>query len=793
MRRRLVHLSWATLTPIVLCATLLAFALPSTTAVAVAARAVVAGAAPLPSNVTVVSTPINTSFDVSLKVQNAAALSTYIAGLTNPSSPDYRHFLTTSEFASRFGAASSSVDALRTYLSNYGLHVGSLSKGHVVLHVSGSTRAIARAFATSVVTVRRDDGQLAAQFRGAATLPAAMASNVAGIGGFSSVVEPSSNLLRAHLNTSAKLPAACPATTDSGSTNTPTALPYGGYNVAQQAQLYGLTTQWQAGHTGVGQTIAVYELGQYDASDVSIFDQCYGLTPTLSKISVDGGPGGGISDEATLDVEEAIALAPGANIVVYQGPQGQNGPLDVFQNIADTNTATIVSTSWGTCEDDQSNDPAAEVPIFEQMATQGQTVLSASGDEGSSDCYGVSGVSNQKQLAVDDPASQPLVTGVGGLTVSNLVGPDQSVWKSGSGSNAGSGGGGESVLWTRPTWQNAAGITSADTMRLVPDLSVMGDPITGFVMYYSGTASGVCTNHSSQCGWQPVGGTSIGAPLVSALVATAAQACGVARLGTINPTLYSMATTGFVDVTAGSNDLFGEGGYSAAVGYDMASGLGSPKPGTFFTGLCPSAATAANSGVSPAALRAATGPTGASLSATVRTSANIVVPNASLVVNADGTSGAVTVDGDPASATTSGSATYNVTTNATGVADFTVASTTPQVVTITVTYQDTTVGTSTITFAAPAKPGRASIAKLSTLVGGFTLRVRAPANDGGSVITRYQYSTDAGERWVTLARGVRATTVRRLAKGHKYVVVVRAVNVAGPGPASPRRTIRTKI
>jgi len=68
-------------------------------------------------------------------------------------------------------------------------------------------------------------------------------------------------------------------------------------------------------------------------------------------------------------------------------------------------------------------------------------------------------------------------------------------------------------------------------------------------------------------GWNSVGGTSIGSPLVSAMVAVAAQACGIGRLGFINPSLYAMSSTGYDDVTTGSNDLYGVGEYSANVGY----------------------------------------------------------------------------------------------------------------------------------------------------------------------------------------------------------------------------------
>jgi len=63
-------------------------------------------------------------------------------------------------------------------------------------------------------------------------------------------------------------------------------------------------------------------------------------------------------------------MAPGAAIEIYQGPNNSSGPIDVYQQIADDDTASIVSTSWGTCESDPSGDPAAEQPIFEQMAAR---------------------------------------------------------------------------------------------------------------------------------------------------------------------------------------------------------------------------------------------------------------------------------------------------------------------------------------------------------------------------------------------------------------------------------------
>ena len=150
----------------------------------------------------------------------------------------------------------------------------------------------------------------------------------------------------------------------------------GGYTVQQQASLYGLTAEWTAGNTGVGQTIGVYELATYDASDVNTYDTCYGLAPTITSVSVDGGPtqsdnADNAPDEATLDVEETAALAPGAAIEVYQGTQNGAGPTDIYSEIASQDTATIVTTSWGICEADTDGSAQVEQPIFEEMAAAG--------------------------------------------------------------------------------------------------------------------------------------------------------------------------------------------------------------------------------------------------------------------------------------------------------------------------------------------------------------------------------------------------------------------------------------
>jgi subtilase family serine protease len=788
MRRDSLRLRWPILAITV---ALVGLALPTMNAAATDARVVVAGSAPVPTNVTVVHKAITTTFDVTLTPRGSTGLANYIASLSDTASANYRHYLTTAQFARRFGASATSVSAVRDYFDGFGLRVGGLSRGRLVLHVTGTTTDIAKAFATGVETVRRSNGVLAAQLDAKGTVPAPIAQHIAGVAGLSSVVQPSPNTVLSHVSSRATVATTCP--NDGGETST-TPNPDGGYTPFQFAQLYGLTSEWANNVTGSGQTIAVYELSRYDPGDLATYLNCYALTPTITPVSVDGGPTGPYDDEPTLDIEEVAAMAPGATIDIYQGPNNSNGPIDTYQQIADDDTATIVSTSWGTCESDPSGDPSAEQPIFEQMAAQGQTVVSAAGDAGSSDCNGIT----NNNLAVDDPASQPYVTGVGGLSVNDISPLSQSVWNTPvSSGNAGAGGGGVSSLWSRPSWQNAPGIAASETMRLVPDLSSDADPDTGFIQYFTGSSGGAC-QVNCVAGWNSVGGTSIGSPMVSSLIAVAAQGCGTARLGFINPSLYAMASTGFVDVTTGSNDLYGVGAYSAGVGYDEASGLGSPDGAAFFAGLCPPAFDATKSSFAVSKSSTALD-VPVNVTATLHNTDNNPLANALVSVTATNVNanGQVLIDGDRSSESTNGGASYTVTTNANGVAQFSVSGSEPGPIDVTVSYASQLIDKTTIQVTATAKttsksPGRATIAALSALVGGFELVVRAPSSNGGAAITSYQYSLSGGSRWISLARGATSIRVSNLAKGKAYRVSVRALNVHGAGAASSAKSIVTR-
>ena len=262
--------------------------------------------------------------------------------------------------------------------------------------------------------------------------------------------------------------------------------------------------------------------------------------------------------------------------------------------MVDDDTAKVISTSWGICESEGgSSTMAEENTIFQQAATQGQSVFAASGDDGSTDCQ------TTPALAVDDPSSQPFVTGVGGTTTTtDTAPPAQTVWNE-SAKEGGAGGGGVSAVHTMPSYQSGApaalnvinahssgtpcGAAPGSYCREVPDVSADADPYTGYVIYYDGE-------------WSGIGGTSGAAPLWAAFAAltNASSTCAGRPIGFANPALYKAAGTSyssdFFDVTCGTNDYtpdgYSGGLYPAGTGYDMASGLGTPNAAYLPATLC---------------------------------------------------------------------------------------------------------------------------------------------------------------------------------------------------------------
>jgi hypothetical protein len=522
---------------------------------------------------------------VSLQPRDAAALAAYAQGVSTPGSSRYHRYLSVAQFAQRFGPGVAAVASVRAVLEAQGLHPGALAANGLSLDVTASAGTMSTAFATSFERYRVAGGRTAFANTVAPALPASVSGLVQSVIGLDSLQVPHPAGLAKARRGRPQAHASAAAAPGEGSACS--AANDGGYTAADIAGAYGLSDLYAAGDGGSGTTVALYELEPYSASDVATYQSCYQTATPVTNVAVDGGAGTGSgSGEAALDIEDLIGLAPNASILVYEGPNSSNGPIDTYRAIVTQNRAKVISTSWGLCEPQETASGAAtENTLFQEAAVQGQTIFAASGDHGVKDCLKGKGATS---ISVDDPASQPYVTGVGGTSLT-AVGPppSETVWNSTWSTGTGAGGGGVSVLWGQPSYQSGVAIAqsavactgSGTSCREVPDVSADADIVTGYSIYAKGA-------------WSIFGGTSAAAPTWAALatLANASVACTGKTVGFANPALYQAARSGystyFNDVTGGNNSYGGLGGYSAAAGYDMASGLGSPKGGPLAAALC---------------------------------------------------------------------------------------------------------------------------------------------------------------------------------------------------------------
>lgn len=533
-----------------------------------------------------------------------ALLDRTLDGLYGPNAPADRRFLTSDEFARLFDLPAKRAK-LKEFARASGLTVDDSDErpGSLIVRASGPAAAVESAFGVRLSRYRAADGQVFRANDADPVVPAELTSRLGAVLGLSSYRGAKTPRL-ARRPASGARPAASPAAAPaalSGMTG-----PGGGLSPKDIKSLYGVSGTWD----GAGQTIALYELDGYLTSDVTLYEQnlfpAPHPNPTVTCVSADGACGlcgsnqnqacGSVSPasdngmiEAALDIDLAMALAPNAQILVYTAKNVSPDSLNLYSQIAADNLAKIVSISWG--EDQRSlgvAEMASENTIFKQMAAQGQSVFAAAGDSGAYDASGLS-LSYSGTLLVDDPASQPYVSGVGGTSLTGAVGGStaETVWNEGCSSasnpgvncaNNGAGGGGVANFsgdWPIPSYQ--AGVAAySSTNRNVPDVSLNADPITS---PYNICVGGTCNNCASSC-TTLIGGTSAAAPLWAALTAQLNQqraGAGGAPLGFPNTPLYQQATGSsyhslFNDVVGGNN-----GFYSAGAGYDNASGWGSFK------------------------------------------------------------------------------------------------------------------------------------------------------------------------------------------------------------------------
>jgi hypothetical protein len=540
------------------------------------------------------ASPINLT--IALEPRDPAALAAFALQVSTPGSSVYHDYLSPAQFAQRFGATAATVQAVESSLRAHGLQPRSASANRLSIPVTATAGELARSLSVGFDRVVLSNGRIAYANTSTPAFDASIAGRIQGVLGLDSLSVEQPLAIESK---GAQILRPTPQVVTGGPQPCAGATGVGLHTADQIASAYDLSPLYAGGDLGAGETVALFEEEGNFPSDVSMYQTCYGTSTSVSYQEVDGGPPAPVASshdglETALDIEDVIGLAPQAKIIVYQGPNNAAARYDTYTSIISQDTANVISTSWGQCESVRGSAAATvDNTLFQEAATQGQSVFASAGDDGSEDC-------GSSALAVGDPASQPFVTAVGGTTLS-AVGPrpTESVWNDSSISH-GAGGGGISTFWPMPSYQSGAPASlnvvnanssgtpcaapSGSYCREVPDVSADGDPQTGYAIYYNGA-------------WIGVGGTSAAAPTWASFIALAdaSSACAGAPIGFANPVLYRVAgasayASAFNDVTSGNNDYTTDGNTSglfpAGTGYDMASGLGTPVGSTLAGFLC---------------------------------------------------------------------------------------------------------------------------------------------------------------------------------------------------------------
>jgi hypothetical protein len=369
----------------------------------------------------------------------------------------------------------------------------------------------------------------------------------------------------------------------------------------QPATLRSAYSQLGGTTAGTGITVATVQFAPWRPSVLTTWAANKGIADPIAggrvtTVSVNGAPAtctaGNCTNsgevEVALDTEMILAAAPASSQRVYVGGNNAAGLVDTYSAIADdaeSGAVQVASSSWGSCEWQYTKQGQPGLDLLADVRTQvqrivsaGATLFAATGDFGSNDCFGSSGT--PPSTAVDAPASFPETIATGGtaLTSSTLpvYDPDPACatgfceygWGDGNPANGGSGGG-NSAVYTRPSYQSGV-LTGAGNVRMLPDISAVGDPNTGLSTF------------SDNFGWAIIGGTSAAAPINAGMLAAALWNQGMASgAGDIHTQLYGAPSTDFRDgisgaYPAGSATSGDNGVYTAVVGYDRVTGLGSP-------------------------------------------------------------------------------------------------------------------------------------------------------------------------------------------------------------------------
>lgn len=510
---------------------------------------------------------------IGLPLRDRAGLENFVAQVSDPASPNFRHYLMREELTARFGPTEQDYEAVKNFARMNGLAIALTYDNRLVLDVTGSAAAVEKAFHITLRTYRHPTEER--DFFAPDTEPTVDAKlPMVEIEGLNNFYRPHPKKTERHVQH---------GTPKNGSSPDGNGYIFG--NDFRNAYLPGATL------TGAGQSVGLFEWdGSYSNSIAAYAKAARGGRTNIVVQYVlihnfNGQPTTGANSgepEVDMDIEMAMAIAPGlSNIVVFEGNPNINSPISILNTMAASNTVKNLSCSWAWSSTDVSYTNTDTV--FLEMAAQGQSFFDASGDSGAftTGSSSENGVDNPS--ADNAPSSDPYITQVGG-TILNMNGNGVSwasevVWNDGLDADGdhfdnSATSGGISSYYSIPTWQtnvsNMSRRGGSASFRNIPDVAACADDIYEVL-------------GKNATGDDYGGGTSAAAPLWAGFMALVNQqlaANGQPSAGFINPALYAIAAGSnylscFHDVTSGSNTWSASPNlFYATNGYDLCTGLG---------------------------------------------------------------------------------------------------------------------------------------------------------------------------------------------------------------------------
>ncbi len=499
---------------------------------------------------------------IALKLRNEAKLKNFLEQVQNPTSSDYRQWLTPAEFTRLYGPTKADVARTSTFLQAHGITVNSISPNRMLIHTTATTSAYEHAFGVMINSYKLG-GRHFYSTMDSPKLPRSLAPLVVGILGLDhgAQMRPISLFQQPLASTRGLNPSQAPP---------PSLTDLSPLQIARAYNYPDITNP----DNGRGVNVAILTAespGLAGLSDPHDFWASYGLpNHTINVIPIDGDNGSAQGmGETLLDVEYSGAMGPGIIENVYVANDVLFSTFTDMYNrfVSDTNpngTAKnqIMTTSWGRPETAVPSINITDNQIFEQAAAEGISMFAAAGDSGSGDGTGQDDVANF-------PSSSPYITAANGtqLSIESLAGDygSEVVWNDANcfGNGPAATGGAISQLFDKPVWQAGPGVPTDVTKRMNSDMAATASCSKPMLTLQGGQ-------------WLASAGTSAVAPQFAGMFAIAVAENGGEPLGQSNELIYADANShyasDFHDVTEGSN-----GAFQAGPNWDHPTGWGSPN------------------------------------------------------------------------------------------------------------------------------------------------------------------------------------------------------------------------